>query len=147
MKFSGSIDIDQSLETVTQLFADPQYLGEYQEGFEKKELVSGDEGKDGAISKMYYRNGKHEMVLTETIVSNDLPHSFEAFYHHKHMDNTLICRFTSLPNGGTRYETKVEYTRINWVMPRLIAMLFPGMYKKPARRWMENFKKFAEKNK
>lgn len=147
MKFSGSIDINQSQEKVAKFFADPTYLKEYQEGFEKKELLEGEAGKDGAVSKMYYKNGNHEMVLTETIIKNELPHSFEAFYHHKHMDNTMKCTFTQLEDGSTRYETDVEYTRIDWVMPRLIAILFPGMYKKPAQRWMENFKNFVEKNK
>ena len=145
MKFSGTIDINQPVEKVAAFFADPTYLKEYQEGFEKKELLEGEAGKEGAVSKMYYKNGKHEMVLTETIVSNNLPHSFEAFYHHKHMDNTMKCTFTSLDNGMTRYVTEVEYTRINWVLPRLIAILFPGMYKKPAQRWLDNFKEFVEK--
>ncbi|MEP1034996.1 SRPBCC family protein [Ekhidna sp.] len=145
MKFNGSIDIKQSRDKVAELFADPAYLKEYQEGFEKKELLKGDAGKEGAISKMYYRNGKHEMVLTETIISNNLPDSFEALYHHKHMDNTMKCTFTQLEDGVTRYDTEVNYTRINWVLPRLIAILFPGMYKKPAQRWLENFKNFVEK--
>jgi len=145
MKFKGSIDINQSLEKVTSLFIDPKNLKEYQEGFDRKELISGEEGKDGAISKMYYKNGKHEMELTETIVSNKLPYTFEAFYHHKHMDNTMKCTFTALDNNLTRYESEIEYTRINWFLPRLMAILFPGMYKKPAKRWMDNFKEFAEK--
>lgn len=144
MKFEGHINIDQSIDIVTRLFADPQYLGEYQEGFVKKELESGEAGQKGAISKMYYQHGKHEMELTETVLSNDLPNSFEAFYHHKHMDNTMRSEFTALGEKQTRYTWKVDYTRINWVMPRLIAILFPGAYKKPARKWMENFKRFAE---
>lgn len=147
MKFNGSIDINHSLEKVTELFADPKYLKEYQEGFEGKELLKGEAGKDGAISKMYYKNGKHEMELTETIISNKLPHSFEALYHHKFMDNTMKCTFTELDNGMIRYQTEVVYTRIDWVMPRLMAILFPSMYKKPAQRWMNNFKNFVEKQK
>ncbi|MEM9328190.1 MAG: SRPBCC family protein [Bacteroidota bacterium] len=144
MKFQGTIEINRPVETVTRLFADPKYLGSYQEGFVRKELESGVAREDGAVSKMYYQQGKHEMVLTETIVANRLPERFEAFYHHKHMDNTLKCSFTALPEGGTRYHTEVEYTRIDWVMPKLFALLFPGMYKKPARRWLENFKTFVE---
>lgn len=129
---------------VTSYFANPTYLKEYQEGFVKKELESGNEGEDGAISKMYYQNKNYEMKLTETIISNQLPNSFEAFYHHKHMDNTMKCTFKSLEDGSTQYDTEVEYTRINWVMPKLMSILFPGMYKKPARRWLENFKRFVE---
>ena len=144
MKHEGFIDIDQSIEIVSNYFIDPNYLGEYQEGFVKKELIKGEQGAAGAVSKMYYANGKHSMVLTETIISNNLPHSFEAFYHHQHMDNTMKCEFEKLSENRTRYSVKVEYTRIAWVMPRLMAMLFPGMYKKPARKWMENFKRFVE---
>lgn len=146
MKFYGSIDINQSLDKVTELFADPVYLKEYQEGFEKKVLIEGTAGKEGAISKMYFKHGKQDMILTETIISNQLPNSFEAFYHHKHMDNTMKCTFAKLENGMTRYIAEVEYTRIEWIIPKLMAVLFPSMYRKPANRWMHNFKVLAEKH-
>ncbi|WP_420317099.1 SRPBCC family protein [Ekhidna sp.] len=144
MKFEGHIDINKPIDMVAKYFADPKYLGEYQEGFEKKVLEEGEKGQDGAVSKMYYKNEKYEMVLTETIISNKLPNSFEAFYHHKHMDNTMKCEFRALSENETRYQVFVEYTRIDWFMPKLISILFPGMYKKPARKWMENFKRFVE---
>ena len=145
MKFEGSIDVRQPREIVVKFFADPQYLGEYQEGFLRKELVSGTAGEDGAVSKMYYKMGKREMELTETIISNRLPDVFEAHYHHVHMDNTMKCTFTEVQNGVTRYKQEVEYTRINWVMPKLVAILFPGMYRKQAEKWNQNFKTFVEK--
>lgn len=145
MKFSGSIDIDKPQQVVASFFADPQYLGEYQEGFLRKELVSGTAGQEGAVSKMYYQMGKKEMELTETITSNQFPEIFEGHYHHKHMDNTMKCRFIALSDNKTRYTSEIEYTRINWLMPRLMAILFPGMFRKPAQRWMNNFKEFVEK--
>lgn len=55
MKFNGSIDINRPLGLVAELFADPQYLHEYQEGFVKKELISGSAGENGAVSKMYFK--------------------------------------------------------------------------------------------
>ena len=94
---------------------------------------------------MYYKFGKGEMELTETITSNRLPNSFESSYHHKHMDNTMKCNFIALSDNETRYEYEYEYTRINWVMPKLIAILFPGMYRKQGEKWLNNFKVFAEK--
>lgn len=144
MKFRSFIDINQNRDKVAELFADPQYLGEYQEGFVKKELESGTAGQDGAISKMYYKAGKREMELTETIVANRLPESFEAFYHHKHMDNTLKCTFTALPDGKTRYESEFEYVRVSWVLPRMMMTLFPNIFKKQGEKWMQNFKEFVE---
>ncbi len=145
MKYKGVIDINCPLHKVAELFADPKNLKEYQEGFVEKKLVSGEEGKDGAVSKLYYKSEKYDMELTETITANRLPQTFEAFYHHKHMDNTMKCTFTALSENETRYVTEVEYTRINWIMPRLMAILFPGMYKKQGEKWMRNFKSFVER--
>lgn len=144
MKIKGYIDINQPKAVVAELFADPNNLKEYQDGFQKKELVSGQKGQVGAVSKMYYNMGKRNMVLTETITSNQLPDSFEAFYHHKHMDNTMKCTFMSIGNNATRYEYEVVYTRIDWIMPKLMAVLFPGIYKKQVEKWIKQFKAFVE---
>lgn len=145
MKFKGSIDINKPQSLVAELFADPNNLKEYQDGFQKKELISGQMGQENAISKMYYKYGKRDMELTETITSNQLPHSFEASYHHIHMDNTMKCTFVPINENSTRYEYEFEYTRINWVMPKLIAILFPSMYRKQGEKWMRQFKEFVEK--
>ena len=145
MKFKGIKDINRSKKIVAEFFADPKYLGEYQDGFVKKELISGEKGDTGAISKMYYKQGKREMELTETITNNSLPDVFEAFYHHKHMDNTMKCTFTEIDKDNTRYDYEYKYTRIDWVMPKLMAILFPGMYKKMGEKWMSQFKSFVEK--
>ena len=145
MKFNGSLDINKPRKEVVRFFADPLYLKEYQDGFVKKELVSGKEGEDGAVSKMYYQDEKRKMELTETITANRLPDSFEASYHHTHMDNTMTCTFVALNDNQTRYEYEFEYTRINWVMPKLMAILFPGVYRKQGEKWMRQFKEFVEK--
>lgn len=145
MKHKGAIEIDRPLIKVAELFANPDYLKEYQDGFIKKELISGQEGEVGAVSKMFYKHGKHDMELVETITKNELPHSFEASYHHKHMDNTMKCDFFALDDNKTKYEFEYEYTRINWIMPKLMAILFPSMYRKPAEKWLKQFKEFAEK--
>lgn len=145
MKIIGSKEIEKPRNEVVKYFIDPNYLGEYQDGFIKKELISGEPDKNGAVSKMYYKYGKRDMELTETIVANRLPDSFESFYHHKHMDNTMKCKFIELDHQRTRYEYEFEYTRMNWVMPKLIAILFPGMYRKQGEKWMRQFKEFVEK--
>lgn len=144
MKFTGKTIINQKREIVCALFADPKHLKHYQEGFISKELLEGEQGQDGAISRMLFKMGKGEMELIETITANRLPEQFLAHYHHKHMDNTMKCTFKDLGNSQTAYEIEVEYTRMAWIMPRLMAILFPSMYKKQGIRWMNNFKAFAE---
>lgn len=145
MKFNGSVIIDKPRSEVVKFFIDPNYLVEYQDGFINKELISGESGNDDAVSKMYYKHGNREMELTETIISNLLPESFESHYHHKHMDNFMRCKFIVLNANQTRYEYEFEYTRIDWFMPKLIAILFPSMYRKPGEKWMRQFKEFVER--
>jgi hypothetical protein len=145
MKYKGSVDIAKPRDEVVKYFADPSFLGEYQDGFVKKDLISGSQGQEGAVSKMLYKYGSRDMELKETILVNQLPDLYESSYHHKHMDNTMACKFIELDDQHTRYEYAFEYTRINWIMPRLMAILFPGMYRKQGEKWMRQFKEFVEK--
>ncbi len=144
MKFSGHIDIHKPVETVVHFFKDTDSLSKWQDGFVKKELIQGNAWENGAVSKMYYKYGKREMELTETITSNRLPHSFEASYHHKHMDNTMKCVFRPLGDVATRYEYEFEYTRMAFV-PKLMGILFPGMYRKQGEKWIKQFKEHIER--
>ena len=143
MKLNRSIDIHQIIETVTALFADPNNLIKYQDGFIKKELISGSEGENGAISMMYYDQGKNKIELKETVIENNLPHSFEGFYEHEHMDNKMLCTFEALNKEVTQYRIDIDYVRMSF-MPKLMSFIFPGMFSKQVMKWMENFKRFAE---
>ena len=144
MKYSGHIDIDKPIALVTAFFADDTNLKEWQDGFVRKELQRGTPGEQGAISKMFYKVGERDMILTETIVANLLPDYFEASYHHEHMDNTMTCKFLPLGENRTRYEYTFVYTRISWFMPKILALLFPGMYRKQGEKWMKQFKASVE---
>ena len=145
MKFTGFVDIERPRDVVVSYFINPKYLGEYQDGFIKKELISGDTGEAGAVSMLYYGDDKRKMELRETIITNDLPNVFIAEYHHKYMDNSMKCEFQPLDDDRTRYKYEFEYTRINWIMPKLMAILFPSVYRKQGEKWMRQFKEFVEK--
>ncbi|MBX2817676.1 MAG: SRPBCC family protein [Saprospiraceae bacterium] len=144
MKFAGFVDIAKDRETVVRLFRDPAHLGEYQEGFVRKEALSGKPGAVGARSRLHYAYKDRSMELEETIIENNLPDHFAAFYSHQHMDNTMHCEFEALDEHTTRYHYAFEYTRINWIMPKLMAILFPSMYRKQGEKWQQNFKEFVE---
>jgi hypothetical protein len=61
------------------------------------------------------------------------------------MDNTMKCRFIPRDNNLTCYEYEIEYTRISWVLPKLMAFVFPGMFRKQGEKWIRQFKEFVEK--
>jgi hypothetical protein len=144
MKFTCSVIINQPKEKVAAYFANPEYLGKYQEGFLRKELISGDSMKDNAVSKLYYKMGKGEMELTETVLKNDLPNSFLAQYYHKHTDNTMESTFTLLNENQTRYDADINYTALRGFIIKLMSFLAPSFFKKQVQKWLNNFKIFLE---
>lgn len=144
VKYTGTVIINKPQQEVAKYFADPQYLGSYQDGFLRKEFVSGEIGQKDAVSKMYYKQGKGEMELTETILVNNLPDSFEGFYHHKHMDNTMKTSFIAIDKNTTKYVTEVEYVVFRGFIPKVLGLFFKGMFRKQGEKWMMNFKNFVE---
>lgn len=144
MIFTCSVNIERPIDKVVALYKDPSNLKDYQEGFLRKELISGIEGEVGSISKMYYQQGKKEMIITETVLVNNLPEEFLGNYHHEHMDNTMRSSFIEIEDDHTHYITEIEYTAFRGFMPRLLALLFPRMFKNQVQKWLDNFKKLAE---
>jgi len=145
MKYSTTIDINAPRDRVVELFNNPDNLSKWQDGFKGIEHVSGTPGATGAQKKMFYEMNGREMELLETITANNLPDSFAAFYQHTAMENTMTSRFIEINEGrGTRFEVDVDYTKFNGFMPRLMAMLFPGVFRKQSQKWFDQFKFHAE---
>jgi len=107
-------------------------------------LLSGDKDQVGAQTRMLYKFGKSDMELIETIRDNNLPHSFEALYEHKHMDNTMLTSFDDMGNDITLYSTQVNYIELKGLMIKIMAKLFSGKFKKGPEKWMQQFKIFVE---
>ncbi len=144
MKFTCSVDINAPREKVVELWQDPNNLQYWQDGFDRMEHVSGVPGEAGAISNMYYQMRGKSMQLIETIVHNNLPDSFEGQYDHESMSNTMRVHFEALDERTTRYITEIHYTQFNGFMVKMMAKLFPGMFKKQSQKWFDQFKDFVE---
>jgi hypothetical protein len=145
MKFECSTDINAPLDKVVALFNEPNNFKEWQSGFIGYEPISGTPRTAGAKSAITYINGKRKIVLTETIRVMNLPMEMTALYEHEHMDNTMTNSFTELPDGKTRYTSGIGYIEFHGFMPKLMAFLMPGMFKKQSQKWVDQFKAFAEK--
>ena len=136
MKFTCTIDINADVETIKASFFNTEEMKHYQDGFKSKTLISGIEGEKGAKSKLVFE----KLELIETIITNNLPETFLALYEHKHTTNTMQVNFTPLSNNTTRYTSIVEYTQLNGFVIKVLAKLFPGMFKKQIDKWLRQFK-------
>ncbi len=140
MKFTCHADINVPIHTVIALFENPINWKEWQDGFISIEPIGGIPGEVGSKSKLTY----DELELIETIIRNELPEEFKATYEHKHMVNTMSCKFMKIDPNITQFEQEIHYTKFNGSLPKLMARLFPGMFKKQVQKWLNLFKTFAE---
>ena len=85
------------------------------------------------------------MEIFETILIKNLPEIRKGLYEHKHMVNTMTSRFKEISPEKTLFEAEIEYTKFIGFVPKLMAFLMPGIFKKQTQKWLDQFKAFAEK--
>mgnify|MGYP006138678425 CR=1 FL=1 len=104
--------------------------------------MEGVKGIEGVKSKLIYNKGS--MILEETILVFKYPSEKKGLCEHKHMSNTKHTRFTDIGNGETLNTSELDYLKFKSFSPKLMALLFPGMFRKISEKWMKQFKDFAE---
>lgn len=144
MKYECSVEINAPLNKTVEMWQDESGFKHWQDGFQKIEPIDGTPNTVGAKSKIYLEQGKRKMELLETIQVMNLPEEKTGLYEHIHMTNTQTSRFKPLGENKTLYISEVEYTKFNGFMPKLMAKLFPGMFKKQSQKWMDQFKAYVE---
>jgi len=144
MKFQCSVDINLPRDQVREYWDNVEYIKEWQDGLQSFEHISGEPGKVGAVSKMRYKAGKREFDLVETILLSDLPNRFKGEYVADSMTNTMDNTFEILSEHQTRWVADIEYSKFNGFLPKLMGLLFKGMFKKQTQKWLNQFKTFAE---
>ncbi|MCB0481447.1 MAG: SRPBCC family protein [Flavobacteriales bacterium] len=144
MKYACQVEINLAIDQTVSLWENENNFSEWQDGFQSIVLLSGEHNMPKAQSLITLQQGKRKMELHETIISNNLPREKKALYEHIHTTYTQTTRFIKLEENKTLYISEVEYTQFNGFMIKILAKVFPGMFKKQSQKWMEQFKTFAE---
>lgn len=144
MKFTCEVIVNKPRQEVVDLIMDPANLTKWQDGYLGLQHLSGEPGEVGSETKLFYDMGGKEMELLETIQVSNLPQMFQGNYEHVHMSNIMTITFEEIDDHTTRYRSHIDYYKFSGLMPRLMAFLFPGMFKKQTQKWMDQFKVFAE---
>lgn len=144
MKFSCNTVIMLPKARVIELFNNPDNLVHWQDGFIKFEHLEGTPGAVGSKALMSYKVNNKALDITENILVNNLPHEFTGLYEYAPMTNTMQNLFEELSANETKYVANIEYTQLNGIMVKIMTFLFPGMFKKQVKKWMDQFKDFAE---
>lgn len=144
MKYTTEIIIEKSLQEVAKKMNSAENMKHWQEGLMSAEHISGSPGEFGAKMKLKYDFGKRKMELIETITKQDFPNEFHATYTTKGVRNIQQNYFESTPRGHTKWVCKNEFQPTTFVMNAML-FLMPRAFKKQTKKYMNNFKNFAEK--
>jgi hypothetical protein len=144
MKYTCIGEIYLPIKKVVELYFNTGTFNKWQDGFVSKELIIGNAGQRNAKSRIIMSFRNKQMELIETIQSNDLPNRIIALYEHKHMINIMITRFKPVNGGKTEISVDIIYTKFIGFIPKLMALVMPGIFKKQTQKMINNFKAFAE---
>ncbi len=141
--YTVEIEIDLPRDKVIELFDNPDNMFRWQTGMQSFEHLSGEPGQPGAKSKIVFLNGKHRIELIETVTERNLPHEFNGTYEWDGGMNTLQNRFIELGPNRTKWESTCHYTFTS-LMPKLMGIIAPGLFRKQNMSFLRNFKRFCE---
>jgi uncharacterized membrane protein len=142
MKYSVGIDINKPIDETVRLYENPDNLKEWMEGLQSIEVLSGEPGAVGSKAKLYFKMGKREIEMLETITKKDLPSEFAATYEAKGVYNIVSNRFAAIDESTTRLTNHQEF-RFSGFM-KIMGFFMPGAFKKQSLKYLEDFKRFAE---
>ncbi|MGM1055065.1 MAG: SRPBCC family protein [Bacteroidota bacterium] len=145
MKYSHEIIIQLPREEVISKMEKPENFKFWQKGFISYKHLSGNQGEEGARSKLAYNMNGREIEMMETIIKSNLPKELHTTYETKGLYNIQKNYFEEESDTSTRWVSYSEF-RFSGFM-KLIGKLMPGTFKKQSLQFMQDFKAFAEEGK
>ena len=144
MKYTVDIVIDRSRDDVVTNFNDPEKLKEWMDGLEEFEHLEGTPGEVGAKSRLFFKIGKREINMIETITEKALPDRFSSDYEADGVFNKNEITFESVGADQTRMTINTDFQFKSLPM-KIMAFLMPSMFKKQTRKNLKDFKTYAER--
>lgn len=142
MRYTYTINITKPKSFVVEKFQDEEGIGNWMEGFQRVERVSGEPGKQGARSDFYFTMRDKEIKIEETIIDENLPDQIKFAYQSPMAYNEVEVIFEEIgPN-----EVKVisnNYFKLSGGM-KLFSWLFKRMFVKQTASHLKGLKNWVE---
>ncbi|AXT20620.1 SRPBCC family protein [Flavobacteriaceae bacterium AU392] len=143
MKYTIETIIKLPRDEVIKKMDNTDNMKHWQKGLISAEHISGTPGEVGAKMRLNFKFGKREMELIETIAKRNFPKEFHATYDTKGMHNIQQNFFEQTPQGHTKWVSECEFLPTSFTL-RMMTLLMPGTFKKQSKKYMADFKNFAE---
>jgi carbon monoxide dehydrogenase subunit G len=145
MKYTVNIDIDRPKDEVVSLFHNPEHYLKWMNGLQKHEIIKGEFGKVGTISKFQFKMGKREMIMEEEVLKSDLPNEHIVSYKAGKVCNEVCNRFEEISENQTRVYNDQAFQFKGFM--KLMGWFMPGAFKKQSMKYLVDFKNFVEQEK
>ena len=142
MKYTTELELNVSRSKVVELFNNPDNMPKWQPGLVSFQHLSGEQGKEGAQSKLVYKMRKREVEMIETITKNALPNEFSGTYEAKGVYNIIENKFIEIGENKTKWISKNEFQFSGFM--KFMSLFMQGAFPKQTLKIMNKFKEFAE---
>ncbi|QXP61764.1 SRPBCC family protein [Olleya sp. HaHaR_3_96] len=143
MKYTTKIIINKPVLDCFSLLEDHSNIKYWQEGLESYEHISGDLGEIGSKIKLNYVFGKRQMSLTETITGKEKGKVIHFNFDTSGMHNIQENYFEALDDNTTKWVSTNHFAPTKF-KSHLMLTLMPKAFKKQSKKYLNDFKKFAE---
>ncbi len=142
MNYEKELIIDLPRNRVVELMDNFENLKKWQPTLKSYEHVSGEVGKEGAITKLIYEERGRKQEMTETIVTRKFPDEFTAIYEANNVVNRFENYFYEEGLDKTRWRTVSDFKFSGFMA--VFALFMRRAFPKQTLSDMERFKIFAE---
>ncbi|MCF8276411.1 MAG: SRPBCC family protein [Flavobacteriales bacterium] len=103
MKFRSEVDIAKPMDELIVLIQDPENTLKWLDGLRSVKHISGEMRQAGAVSKVVFDSPAGRLLITETVISNDLPHEYIMRYEGPGYISYSNYTFEQLSKNSTRF--------------------------------------------
>jgi hypothetical protein len=142
MKYSISNTINTSLDKVAEELSNPDGVKYWTENLLKVEQTNGDFCDIGSTRNLYYKFRDNEMVVSETILEQNLPGQIKFVYDSKIGRNIVELVFEELSENRVK-QTSNTTLEFKGAM-NFIGYCFKSILKKQSEKYLQAFKRHME---
>lgn len=124
------------------LIQNPEVTLKWLQGLRSVKHVSGELRQPGAISKVVFDSPAGRLLITETVVSNDLPQEYIMRYDGQGYVSYSNYSFEKVSKGSTRFILQQD-VELKGAL-RLVEGLMKKTMEKQLNKSAESFKRYAE---
>ncbi len=147
LQYSEEIEINAHIDTVVILFDNPYNMKEYMHGIESYKLLSGNIREVGAKAEIvatYIEEDvvKRRIVMTEEIITNNLPKEKKVTYTSVQVYNIVTNRIVKISDNKTKFINEQVFQFKGFM--NIMGFFMPSALKDQTRIYLQSFKEFAE---